>query len=587
MIALITHVLLATAPILALVAANEDKREPSPLWKEITGAPWIHFTLDRDVSDEFDSDALNETKWDPHGLRNENTNCPTWNGPTNYPLVDYSTYFTTTTEPFTRRKIPIDERQYHLKGGMLHLKISKKPLGYFQQREYYCNSTTYHCNFDQNRPCYATDFQGQPILRNAKDPKSYRYINHDKCKREPFCLPHPAHVMGEGRKYGAHVGPNLVGRSAFQYGYIEVNVRVAQASAVSAVWMYDNHMWPSYSRFRRENSSAPIILESPSLIRSRRWQEIDMLEVMNTWAQRLNRLYIPNIHVFAGYHGEFTRARNDDDYDTMGPIVLDESVFQVGRNPCFDQMNASAANSWHLNVGSVHELPEEWAEHFHRVGLYWSPYEIRFVVDGDEVLRLRNTLVHQSMFMVLSMAFNVHWAQTTPSDREIGQEFVVDYVRRWTVQLDVPHNRVPSRLPLSMQMNDTFRSLGNEYLAAENKFPVRNDNKTVELRISKRRDARWVEKHYTNYALRAINQGEPKWGRRRPYHWIADGCDDDVCGMHRTGRKRKLSENDKVILEGRRDRAREPTALAMYNALNSITAYEDIDPNGMGAGWAL
>eukprot|EP00171_Calliarthron_tuberculosum_P015281 IDg15281t1 len=327
MISTILLSLLVAVPILTIVAAEHFKREPMPLWKGITGAPWIRFSLDRDVSDEFDGEFLNETKWDPHGLRNENTNCPTWNGPTNAPLVDYSTYFSTTTQPFTDARIPEDERQYRVSDGMLHLKISKHPPGYFQQREYYCNSTTYMCNYDMNRPCYATKFNGDPILRDPNDPKSYRYLNHDKCKKEPFCIPHPTHVVGDRRMYSSYAGPNIVGHIPFKYGFFEVNVRAARSSAVSAVWMYDNHVWPSYSRYRRDNASAPILLESPSLIRSRRWQEIDMMEVMNTWSQNLHKLYVPNIHVFAGYHGEFTRAPGDEEH-TLGPIVLDESVFR-------------------------------------------------------------------------------------------------------------------------------------------------------------------------------------------------------------------------------------------------------------------
>lgn len=587
---------LVIASVRCLVSADDYSIDPQPLWKGITGAPWIHFSLDHDVSDEFDGEFLNETKWDPHGLRNENTNCPTWNGPTNAPLVDYSTYFTTTTQPFIGRPIPAEERQYRLSDGMLHLKISKQPQAYFLQREYYCNSTTYRCNYDINKPCYATKFNGDPILRDPNDPTSYRFINHDKCKNEPFCIPHPAHVVGDRRMYSTYVGPNLVGNKAFKYGFIEVNVRAARSSAVSAVWMYDNHVWPSYSRFRRDNSTAPIRLESPSLIRSRRWQEIDMLEVMNTWSQNLHRLYVPNIHVFAGYHGEFTRA-HDDGRHTLGPIVLDESVFQVGRNPYFKRLNVSSANSWHLNAGAVHELKSEWADNFHRVGMYWSPYEIRFLIDGTEVLRIQNSLVHQSMFMVLSMAFNVHWAQTKPGREEIGSEFIVDYVRRWTVDLDVPHWRVPSSLPLSNHMTDSFHSLGNEYLAAENLFPVRDDNKTVELRLPGNSKPFWVEKHFANYVQRDIKRDTPSLKTsekdivakvKERYSWVPELCTGkNGCGLGETGRKKKLTGCDRLAVEARYDRAREPNPKASYDPMNAVTAYEDADPNAAGAGWAL
>lgn len=578
----------------ASVDAHGNFHQKLPLWHGVGGAPWVRFTLDHRVSDEFNGNWLDHSKWDVHGLRNENTGCPGWNGVTNFPESQHSTYFTTSSVPFSAgAKVPPKERQYSVRDGGLHLRISKKPLSYFLAREYFCNAKTFACNHNASIPCFGTNFGGKPILKNSSDPTSYKFINHDKCKIEPYCIPHPKHVVGQRRIYQKWVAPNIVGKNAFRYGFFEVNVKVADASSVSAVWMYDQNMFPSYARYV-VTRKGDVRLESPSKIRSRRWQEIDMLEAIHT--KHFNRLYIPNTHVFSAYKGEFTQPTYTADRRKMGPIVIDDDVFRIGRNPRFSEHYPKRSNSWHMNPGAVKTLDSPWAENFHRVGLFWSPNELRFLVDGDEVYRCKNTLVHQRMFMVLSLSFNYFWARQAPNDSDAEKEFIIDYVRRWDVDMSIP-GAPPSKLPLDYRMQTSFRSLGNTFRAVDGRFPMPDDNRTVELEeVKQYKNGRfekrnvWKKATLPSDVVRSVERGPQKpvevGESLLPddhYHnwWYPRECWDNV-----TGRKQRADGREAQYLASRSDRNRKPEDNATYDPRNAITAYEDHDPNAAGAGWA-
>lgn len=573
----------------AFVNGHDNFHEKVPLWHGVGGAPWVRFKLDHRVSDEFDGNWLDHSKWDIHGLRNLNTGCPSWNGGTNYPYTEHSTYFTTSSRPFSAGgKVPIKERQYSVRNGALHLRISKKPLSYFLAREYYCNSTTFRCNHNASVPCYSTTFNGHPLLKNSSDPESYKFINHDKCKTEPYCIPHPEHVVGQRRQYQKWVAPNIVGKHPFRYGFFEVNVRVARASSVSAVWMFDQNVFPSYARYI-ETPEGKVALESPSTIRSRRWQEIDMLEAIHT--KKMNKWYIPNTHVFSAYKGEYTRPDSAGGENKMGPIVIDDDVFSIGRNPRFSNSYPKRGNSWHMNPGSVAELNEPWGDHFHRVGMYWSPKELRFLLDGDEVYRCKNTLVHQRMFMVLSLSFNVFWANHNSSDADAEKEFIIDYVRRWDVDLNIA--KVPSHLSLDHRMETSFQSMGNTFRAVDGRFPVPDDNRSVELTVLKdfkngrlRRRSIWRKARIPTDVVRTSElqwKGGPAEHHSYNHHRVRYPGE---CWDNATGRKRRADITEAQYLASRSDRNRQPLSMATYDPRNAITAYEDHDPNAAGAGWA-
>lgn len=83
-------------------------------------------------------------------------------------------------------------------------------------------------------------------------------------------------------------------KNPFKYGFVEARVKLAKSPAVRTIWMHDDNIHPSYSRWINENKDFPF-LETPSLIRSRRWQEIDLLEAMNSEINDYWKKYIPNI----------------------------------------------------------------------------------------------------------------------------------------------------------------------------------------------------------------------------------------------------------------------------------------------------
>lgn len=458
--------------VLLLISVNEAA--PKPRWDNVKNLQKVKFRYDRKRSDEFSGNRLDSRKWSPHGLQNGNTGCPKWNGPVDWKKPKYSTYHATTTD-VNGRKIKLSRRNYRVKKGSLNIRVTRKPRRYFAKREYYCDKKTFRCNHDKRIHCYGTTYKGTPILKNKNNPKSYKWLLHDKCKKEPFCIPSPRYVTGSSRKYSRYLGVNIVGKRLFKYGFFEARVKTARSSVVTAVWMFDDNMNPGYSRWTYEKKNNFYRFESPTVLRSRRWQEIDMLEAMNVERNGLNRKFIPNIHVFSGYKGEFTQRKVQK--GKLGPIVLDEVVF-TQKNPKFNPPNKERSNSFHLNYGSTADLRRDWSDDWYTVGMYWSPREIRFLLDGKETIRFKNTLVHQPMFWAIGTGINREWAGRGPKDKELGRWSRIDYVRRWTVKTKGARDP-PSNLPLRKVMAKEFKSLGNRYKAVDNVFPVKDDGKSL------------------------------------------------------------------------------------------------------------
>ncbi|PXF44199.1 hypothetical protein BWQ96_06059 [Gracilariopsis chorda] len=442
--------------------------------------PWrssATFKYDRVVSDEFSLRVLDTSKWDPHGKRNPDTNCPNWNGPPSTSQPEWSTFFPTTTDPDTL--LPT-EKLYSVRNGKLTLYNGVRPLEYFTKREYYCNTTTFKCNHDNTIDCFATNYNGVPFYKDAAK-TMYAGVTHDKCKIEPFCIPHPEYVTGKPRVYSRIVGAHLTSKTPFKYGFFEVAVQIGNSPSVAAVWMHDDQMVNGYCRFITNTDpsrSGDRVLECPSLIRSRRWQEIDMLEAMNSAFHK--QLYIPNIHAFAGYKGEFTSEIAQDSGDGNmggGPILVKSSLFNEPK-PSFGDVPAAdrKSNDWHFSSGSVHKLNAAWSDRPRKLGMYWSPKEIRFYVDGKEVRRIRNTLIHQPMLMDLSYSFNVQWARETATTQRIEEPFHIYYVRRWDVYTDDGLDP-PSSLPFDEKMTTFGNHYGEDLLGMFERFPT-NDDKT-------------------------------------------------------------------------------------------------------------
>lgn len=540
--------------------------QPEPKWQKVTELGSVSFTYDAEVSDEFDESNLDLNKWSPHGIENENTGCPQWNGPVDWDQPYYSSYFATNTD-VTGDQIKEEDRNYHVQNGTLRITLTSKPLDYFTQREYSCNSETFRCNNDENITCFGTRYDGSPILNNINDPTSYRYLIHDKCKMEPYCIPSPKHVTGLSRKYQRYVGVSLGGRKIFRYGFFEAHVKVARTSAVTAVWMHDNNVYPSYSRWTYDATNNFYRLESPTVVRSRRWQELDMLEAMNAEKNDLKRKWIPNIHVFAGYKGEFTRANLQE--GNLGPIVLDRGVF-TERNPKFTPPDPSRSNSYSMNYGSTKTLPTDWPDKWYTIGMYWSPEEIRFILDGEETFRIKNTLVHQPMFWTISTGINRPWAGRPPRDDEISLWSEIDYVRRWTVQTEGAQDP-PSELPLKNLMENKFNSLGNSYYAVDGLFPVEDDGLSVPgplLRMFIDAMSPSPNSNQSNYTNTNSN---PTFQER---------------DRGSTGRYKRMSEEEYKRQISREDRFRIPEEEPNCDLDGAVTVFENSNPETNLAGWA-
>lgn len=478
--------------------------------------------------DDFSSVSLDTSKWDEHALPSPDTGCPHWNGPI-YPTHPHdSTLYPTTSNPSSS-----STKQLHLQSlvnGELRMRVETRPESFFAQREYYCDNSTFTCNHNPSIPCYATDAYGNPLLDSSG--KTFKAVVHDKCKREPFCIPHHRIVQGkDDRQYKRVVSTHIATKETVKYGFVETRLRLSNSPAVAAVWMHNDDMTEGWCRYRYSAGDAASIsssssiktsstsstsststsnstsnrtslsdssssrtsttptdripqapsLECPSATRSRRWQEIDLVEAMNVGPHA--RGYYPNVHAFAMYKGEFSSSVSSPDASGGmggGPIII-SGVFGE-TNPSFADIPAASHvdNDWHWDPGSVAELQSSWADQPHTIGMYWSPNEIRFYVDGKETARLKNNLIHQPMHIDVSYGLNTPWAEQSPTEDEMRRSVAkVDYVRTWKV-LTKHGVEPPADLPLGDDMTTGFSNIyGDQLYGVFDRFPA-NDSRGVE-----------------------------------------------------------------------------------------------------------
>lgn len=117
------------------------------------------------------------------------------------------------------------------------------------------------------------------------------------------------------------------------------------------------------------------------------WTEIDVFELCGT-GERGNQ-YNMNVHVF------------------MTPLVKE-----------------------HFSRGGEWRAPYQFADEFHVFGLEWTPYVIRWYVDGTAVRTEENTHWHQPLTMNFDSETMPDWFGL-PDDNELPSTYSIEYVRSW------------------------------------------------------------------------------------------------------------------------------------------------------------
>jgi beta-glucanase (GH16 family) len=84
----------------------------------------------------------------------------------------------------------------------------------------------------------------------------------------------------------------------------------------------------------------------------------------------------------------------------------------------------------HWSKGSKWKAPYRFADDFHVFGLEWTPYVIRWYVDGEAVSTAENTHWHQPLTMNFDSETMPDWLGL-PDDKDLPSTFRIEYVRSW------------------------------------------------------------------------------------------------------------------------------------------------------------
>ena len=85
---------------------------------------------------------------------------------------------------------------------------------------------------------------------------------------------------------------------------------------------------------------------------------------------------------------------------------------------------------WDDYTGSPWRAPYRLADEFHVFALEWTPFVIRWYVDGDVKKTLKNTHWHQPLTMNFDSETFPDWFGL-PDDNELPSTFSIEYVRSW------------------------------------------------------------------------------------------------------------------------------------------------------------
>ena len=84
----------------------------------------------------------------------------------------------------------------------------------------------------------------------------------------------------------------------------------------------------------------------------------------------------------------------------------------------------------HWSRGGQWEAPYRFADDYHVFGVEWTPWIIRWYVDGDSVRTTENTHWHQPLTMNFDSETMPNWFGL-PDESELPSTFSIEYVRSW------------------------------------------------------------------------------------------------------------------------------------------------------------
>jgi beta-glucanase (GH16 family) len=124
-------------------------------------------------------------------------------------------------------------------------------------------------------------------------------------------------------------------------------------------------------------------------------------------------------------------------YNDLADLWTEIDVFEIcGTGERENQYNMAVhvfrtpLKEEHWSKGEEWRAPYRFADDFHVFGLEWTPYVIRWYVDGAAVRTEENTYWHQPLTMNFDVETQPGWFGL-PDESELSGTFSIEYVRAW------------------------------------------------------------------------------------------------------------------------------------------------------------
>ncbi|MDR1454212.1 MAG: family 16 glycosylhydrolase [Tannerella sp.] len=124
-------------------------------------------------------------------------------------------------------------------------------------------------------------------------------------------------------------------------------------------------------------------------------------------------------------------------YDQSPEVWTEIDVFELcgtGEREKTDYMTVHVFHTplkgQHVSSGEQWNAPYRFADDYHVFGLEWTPFVIRWYVDGRAVRTVENTHWHQPLTMNFDSETMPDWFGL-PADNELSSTFSIEYIRTW------------------------------------------------------------------------------------------------------------------------------------------------------------